>query len=133
MPFSLNIGSLDFNIVIDYLKYAFAPKDSNDPNFIGNAYLFGSNIGIDNLLKIGGQNLKKSILVEIGSYHSGIGVCVGFNMDYRFNRIPFFFHTYGKLYGLPSDEIFTSWFSLGLGAGIDLDNIFSSLNSDKKD
>ena len=24
----------DFNIVIDYLKYAFAPKDSNDPNFI---------------------------------------------------------------------------------------------------
>ena len=132
-PFSLNIGSLNFNIVIDYLKYAFTPKDSNDPNFIGNAYLFGSNIGIDNLLKIGGQNLKKSILVEIGSYHSGIGVCVGFNMDYRFNRIPFFFHTYGKLYGLPSDEIFTSWFSLGLGAGIDLDNIFSSLNSDKED
>ena len=48
-------------IVLENLKYAFAPKDLNDPNFIGNAYFFGSNIGIDNLLKIGGQNLKKSI------------------------------------------------------------------------
>ena len=70
-PFSLSIGSIGFNIVLEYLKYAFDPKDINDPNIEGDALFIGTNIVLDNLLKFGGENFGKSVLVEIGSYHSG--------------------------------------------------------------
>ena len=133
-PFYLSLGSIDFNFVLEYLNYGFEAKKINDPNFEGNAYLFGFNIVLDKLVKIGGDRLGKSILLEAGSYHSGFGICTGLELDYRFNRIPFFIHTYGKLYGLPNEEIFTGWFSMGLGIGIDLETLFSPLKreQDKK-
>ena len=131
-PFSLSIGSIGFNIVLEYLKYAFDPKDINDPNIEGDALFFGTNIVFDNLLKFGGENFGKSVLVEIGSYHSGFGICTGIELDYHFNRIPFFIHSYGKLYGLPNEEIFTGWFSMGLGVGIDLQTLFSSSKDEEK-
>ena len=133
-PFYLSLGSIDFNFVLEYLNYGFEAKKINDPNFEGNAYLFGFNIVLDKLVKIGGNRLGKSILLEAGSYHSGFGICTGLELDYRFNRIPIFIHTYGKLYGLPNEEIFTGWFSMGLGIGIDLETLFSPLKreQDKK-
>ena len=131
-PFSLSIGSIGFNIVLEYLKYAFDPKDINDPNIEGDALFIGTNIVLDNLLKFGGENFGKSVLVEIGSYHGGFGICTGLELDYHFNRIPFFIHSYGKLYGLPNEEIFTGWFSMGLGVGIDLQTLFSSSKDEEK-
>ena len=131
-PFSLSIGSIGFNIVLEYLKYAFDPKDIRDPNIEGDVLFFGTNIILDNLLKFGGENFGKSVLVEIGSYHSGFGICTGLELDYHFNRIPFFIHSYGKLYGLPNEEIFTGWFSMGLGVGIDLQTLFSSSKDEEK-
>ena len=131
-PFSLSIGSIGFNIVLEYLKYAFDPEDIRDPNIEGAALFFGTNIVLDNLLKFGGENFGKSILVEIGSYHSGFGICTGLELDYHFNRIPFFIHSYGKLYGLPNEEIFTGWFSMGLGVGIDLQTLFPSSKDEEK-
>ena len=69
-------------------------------------------------------------LLEIGSYHSGFGICTGLEFDYHFNQIPIFINAYGKLYGLPNEEIFTGWLSLGFGLGIELDNLSSLLKSE---
>ena len=130
-PFSLSLGSIEFNFVLEYLDYIYEPKKVNDPNYEGNAYFFGTNIVLDKLFKLGGDRLGKSILLEVGSYHSGFGICTGLELDYHFNRIPFFIHAYGKLYGLPNEEIFTGWFSMGLGVGIDLETLFLNSKSEQ--
>jgi hypothetical protein len=35
------------------------------------------------------------------------------------------------LYGLPNEEIFTGWFSMGLGVGIDLETLFLNSKSEQ--
>ena len=132
-PFSLNLGPMDMNFVFEYLDYFFESKRANNQNYEGVAYLFGANISLDNFLKFGGERFGKSILLEIGYYHSGFGICTGLDMDYHFNRTPFFINTYGKIYGLPNEEIFTGWFSLGFGLGIELDKLFSLPKSENKE
>ena len=39
-------------------------------------------------------------------------------------------NAYAKIYGLPNEEIFTGWLSLGFGLGIELDNLSSLLKSE---
>ena len=129
-PFSLNLGKLKFDFVLGYLDYIFEPKEVNDQNYEGSAYFFGTNIVLDNLLKFGGERFDKSYLLEIGSYHSGFGICTGLELDYHFDQIPIFINVYGRVYGLPNEEIFTGWLSLGFGLGIELDNLFSLLKSE---
>ena len=124
---------MDMNFVFEYLDYFFESKRANNQNYEGVAYLFGANISLDNFLKFGGERFGKSILLEIGYYHSGFGICTGLDMDYHFNRTPFFINTYGKIYGLPNEEIFTGWFSLGFGLGIELDKLFSLPKSENKE
>ena len=43
------------------------------------------------------------------------------NPSYKFKNLPINLNTYGKFYGLPSEEIFTGWFSFGFGLGLELD------------
>jgi len=124
---------VEFNFVLEYLDYYFESKKIYKQNFEGEAYFFGTNIILDNLLKFGGESFGKSVLLEVGSYHSGFGVSTGLELDYHFNRIPVFINTYGKIYGLPNEEIFTGWFSMGFGLGIELDNLFSLSKSENGD
>ena len=132
-PFSLNLGTVKFNFVLEYLDYYFESKKTYKQHFEGEAYFFGTNIILDNLLKFGGESFGKSVMLEVGSYHSGFGVSTGLELDYHFNRIPVFINTYGKIYGLPNEEIFTGWFSMGFGLGIELDNLFLLSKSENRD
>tara|TARA_X000001036_G_scaffold219544_3_gene205520 strand:+ start:3686 stop:5626 length:1941 start_codon:yes stop_codon:yes gene_type:complete len=129
-PFSLNLGKLKFDFILGYLDYIFESKKINDQSYEGSAYFFGTNIVLDNLLKFGGERFDKSYLLGIGSYHSGFGICTGLELDYHFDQIPIFINAYGRVYGLPNEEIFTGWLSVGLGLGIELDNLSLLLKSE---
>ena len=47
------------------------------------------------------------------------------NFDYDIKSMPIYVSTYGKLYGLPNEEIFTGWLSYGIGVGIKLDKLLN--------
>ena len=57
----------------------------------------------------------------MGSFHSGFGLSTSVGLSYKFKNLPINLNTYGKFYGLPSEEIFTGWFSFGFGLGLELD------------
>jgi len=120
-PFSINIGNSKINLLLSYLNYSFQPKDNSDPIFGSHAYFFGTEFNLDRLLSFGGNNLRKSFEFSVGSFHSGFGLSTGAGVSYNFKTLPINLSTYGKFYGLPSEEIFTGWFSFGFGLGLELD------------
>ena len=124
-PFSTKIGIIDFNILISYIEYFFDSKIGGDPDFKGEAYLLGTDINLNNVIKFGGKKISKSIVLEFGSFHSGLGLTTGFEIDYYFSKIPININTHGKYYGFSNDQVFTGWFSLGLGIGIDFEKLSS--------
>ena len=124
-PFSTKIGIIDFNILISYIEYFFDSKIGGDPDFKGEAYLLGTDINLNNVFKFGGKKISKSIVLEFGSFHSGLGLTTGFEIDYYFSKIPININTHGKYYGFSNDQVFTGWFSLGLGIGIDFEKLSS--------
>ena len=129
-PFSLILGPFDFNLIFSYLKYRYESKKSYKPDFYGEAYFIGANIVIDRFIPFGGNRFGKALIFELGSFHTGFGFSTGFELDYKFNPIPFYLTTYGKIYALPYEEIFSGWFSFGLGVGIDFEKLF--LKKEKK-
>ena len=124
-PFSAKIGIIDFNLLMSYLEYFFDSKTGRDPNFKGQAILLGIDINFNNLIKFGGKQISKSLVLEFGSFHSGLGLTTGFDIDYYFSKIPININTYGKYYGFSNDQVFTGWFSLGIGIGIDFEKLSS--------
>ena len=50
---------------------------------------------------------------------------------FQFLNLAINLNTYGKFYGLPSEEIFTGWFSFGFGLGLELDKFL--FNSEPND
>ena len=89
---------------------------------------------MDRFLSFGGNNLRKSFEFSVGSFHSGFGLSTGVGLSYKFKTLPINLNTYGKFYGLPSEEIFTGWFSFGFGLGLELDKFLlkSKSNDDNK-
>ena len=125
-PFSTSIGNFKLKFILSYLNYSFDPKNINDPIFGSSAYFFGADINLDNIFKFGGDNLNKSYEIQVGSFHSGFGISSGFQINYKFEKLPIFINLNGKAYGLPNEEIFTGWFSYGFGIGIELNKFLSN-------
>ena len=124
-PFFLKLGKSEIRFILSYLNYTFTPKKNNDPTLGNHAYFFGININLDNLFGFKENNLKKYYSFQVGSYDSGFGVLTSFHFDYNIKSMPIYLSTYGKLYGLPNEEIFTGWLSYGIGVGIKLDKILN--------
>ena len=124
-PFFLKLGQSEIRFILSYLNYTFIPKNNNDPIFGNDAYFFGVNINLDNLFGFKKSNLKKYYSFQAGSYNSGFGILTGLNFDYDIKSMPIYVSTYGKLYGLPNEEIFTGWLSYGIGVGIKLDKLLN--------
>ena len=129
-PFQMNIGPVQTNMVIDVFNYFFQSSAIDTITFQGTAYLLGAHLNLDKLVPLGGDKLSKSITLTVGSYHTGFGIAVGGNLDYHFESLPVIFSFYGRGYGLPKDEIFTGWASVGIGLGLDLGKLFGSIRSD---
>ena len=124
-PFFLKLGQSEIRFILSYLNYTFIPKNNNDPIFGNDAYFFGVNINLDNLFGFIESNLKKYFSLQAGSYNTGFGILTGLNIDYDIKSMPIYVSTYGKLYGLPNEEIFTGWLSYGTGVGIKLDKLLN--------
>jgi len=129
-PFSLILGPFDFNLIFSYLKYGYESKKSYKPDFYGNAYFIGTNVVLDRFIPYGGNSFGKALIFELGSFHTGFGFATGFELNYKFTPTPFHLTTYGKIYAMPYEEIFSGWFSLGFGVGIDFEKLF--FKKDKK-
>ena len=130
-PFSINIGKAKIKFLLSYLNYSFQSKDNGEPIFGSNAYFIGTEFNLNRFLTFGGNNFIKSFDFNVGSFHSGFGLSAGLGISYNLKNLPINLNTYGKFYGLPSEEIFTGWFSFGFGLGLELDKFL--LNSESND
>ena len=129
-PFKMNIGPIQTNLVIEIQNYFFRSSAIDTITFQGTAYLIGAHLDLDKIVPWGGERLSKTITLATGSYRTGFGVSVGGDLNYHFALLPFIVSFYGRAYAVPKEEIFTGWTSAGIGLGLDLAKLFSSIGSD---